>query len=308
MIDIRTGDVIEQLKLIDDKSVDTVVTSPPYWGLRDYGIDGQIGLEDDLYFFINKLVLVFKEVKRVLKDHGTLWINMGDTYAMSNVRGGNKDFTGFVGSHNHWDKSMRLGKRNIPNGLKPKDLCGTPFRLAFALQEDGWYLRQDIIWHKPNPMPESVKDRCTKAHEYIFLLSKNKKYYYDNEAIKEDSKYPQGATSPQSIGKKSLGRKGFDIVKGLKNMKGYHKRNKRSVWTVTTKPTKEAHFATYPKDLIEPCILAGSPVGGMVLDPFAGSGTTGIVAENNGRNSIMIELNPEYIEIMKKRIDKETNT
>ena len=190
---------------------------------------------------------------------------------------------------------------NKIEGLKSKDLVGIPWRVAFALQEDGWYLRQDIIWHKPNPMPESVKDRCTKAHEYIFLLSKSPKYYFDNEAIKDDAKYPQGPNSPQSI-KKGKGMYGMDTRGGLSNVGALAKKNKRSVWTVTTKPFKGAHFATFPIDLIEPCVLAGCPENGTVLDPFGGSGTTGIVASNHNRKAVLIELNAEYIEIAKQRI------
>ena len=188
--------------------------------------------------------------------------------------------------------------------IKQKYLIGIPWRVAFALQQDGWYLRQDIIWHKPNPMPESVKDRCTKAHEYIFLLSKSPKYYFDNEAIKEDAKFPDGPNSPQNI-KKGKGGYGMDTRGGLSKIGALPKKNKRSVWTVTTKPFKGAHFATFPKDLIESCVLAGCPEGGTVLDPFGGSGTTGIVANSHNRNAILVELNPDYVDIMQARFTKE---
>jgi DNA modification methylase len=277
MISIYQGDCVEVMRKFSPTHYDMCVTSPPYWGLRDYGVDGQIGLEDDIYIFVEKIVEVMREVKRVLRDDGTLWLNMGDSYAMSSMRGGTKDFkwepkAGHKGirAPRAWEASGRdnfgyKGKSRIPAGLKAKDLMGLPWRVAFALQADGWYLRQDIIWHKPNPMPESVKDRCTKAHEYIFLFSK----------LREEAKTGDGG------------------------------RNKRSVWRVTTKPVKEAHFATYPPDLIEPCILAGSREGGAVLDPFGGSGTTGRVAEKFGRDSTLIELNPEYIEIAQKLIKRD---
>tara|TARA_R100000329_G_scaffold151315_1_gene146951 strand:- start:1212 stop:2138 length:927 start_codon:yes stop_codon:yes gene_type:complete len=302
MIQILQGDALTKLKELDDGFINTCVTSPPYWGLRDYGQEDQLGLEETAEEFIDNMVAVFSEVKRCLRDDGTLWLNMGDSYAMSYIRGGNKEFTGDIGSHKHWGKegSIKLGKRNLPFNLKQKNLIGMPWRLALALQADGWYLRQDIIWHKPNPMPESVRDRCTKAHEYIFLLSKKPKYYYDHEAIKEDAKYPQGPNSPQSI-KKGKGMYGMDTRGGLSKIGALAKKNKRSVWTVTTKPFKGAHFATFPQDLIEPCILAGCPEDGLVLDPFAGSGTTGLVANNHKRNAVLIELNPDYIKIIKER-------
>jgi len=311
-IEILQGDCIESLKKLEDQSINTCITSPPYWGLRNYNDEAkQLGMEDTPKEFTENLVKVFREIKRVLRDDGTAWLNLGDSYAMSSIRGGNKKFSGNVGSHNHYDKSIKKGKRNIPKGIKPKDLIGIPWRVAFALQADGWYLRQDIIWHKPNPMPESVRDRCTKSHEYIFLLSKKAKYYYNHEAIKEDSVFTNSkgevgkANSTKSIGKSVSGKDGFEIRNGLKNMGIYPKRNKRSVWTITTKPFKGAHFATFPKDLIEPCVLAGCPEGGTVLDPFGGSGTTGIVAVSHNRNAILLELNAEYIELAKARINKE---
>jgi DNA modification methylase len=419
-IKILKGDCLETLKSLDEQSINTCVTSPPYWGLRDYGTgewvggnadclhksakknadktggftgkrirkiggsennkylkhkkncsdcgatrkDNQLGMEDTPEEFVENLVNVFKEVKRVLRDDGTVWLNLGDSYART---GGDSSKKG-----RHWDD-----RENNPNtghnryakdiGLKQKDLVGIPWRVAFALQADGWYLRQDIIWHKPNPMPESVRDRCTKSHEYIFLLSKNPKYYYDNEAIKEDAK---------SAGKKSDGFKGrqggaeYHATGGGigSEEKIYNKKNKRSVWTITTKPYKAAHFATFPTELIEPCVLAGCPEeicvdcgkpykrvmqkpkqleiernkrsglddrkvggvldkynrenppidlglqkqcdcetnetkGGTVLDPFGGSGTTGLVASKHNRNAVLCELNEGYIDIAEKRLN-----
>ena len=296
-IQILQGDCTETLQKLDDKSINTCITSPPYWGLRDYGESDQLGLEDTPDEFVNNLVKVFREVKRVLRDDGTVWLNLGDSYSS----GGRTTTTN---QSLRGDKDYGVTRPKPSKGIKPKDLIGIPWRVALALQQDGWYLRQDIIWHKPNPMPESVKDRCTKAHEYIFLLSKNQKYYFDNEAIKEDAKYPQGPNSPQNI-KKGVGKKGMDTRGGLSKIGALPKKNKRSVWTVTTKPFKGAHFATFPMDLIEPCVLAGCPKGGTVLDPFGGSGTTGIVATNHNRNAILCELNQEYIEIAKDRINQQ---
>jgi site-specific DNA-methyltransferase (adenine-specific) len=254
-----------------DASVHCCVTSPPYFGLRDYGVDGQIGLEQTPDDFVAEMVAVFREVRRVLRDDGTLWLNLGDSYGAS------------------------------------KQLVGIPWRVALALQADGWYLRQDIIWHKPNPMPESVRDRCTKAHEYIFLLAKSERYYFDSEAMREESADPQGSAARYKSafgGKKNETLLATDQVHtrpiGMREFDG--KRNRRSVWTVTTKPFRGAHFAVYPPDLIEPCILAGCPIGGTVLDPFGGSGTTGMVAAMHGRNAVLCELNPEYAEIARQRI------
>lgn len=333
-IEILQGDCVESLNKLEDQSINTCITSPPYWGLRNYNDEEkQLGMEDTPKEFTENLVKVFREVKKVLRDDGTVWLNLGDSYG------------------------------------KNKQLTGIPWRVAFALQQDGWYLRQDIIWHKPNPMPESVTNRCTKAHEYIFLLSKKPKYYYDHEAIKEDAKYPQGPNSPQSI-KKGKGEFGMDTRGGLSKIGALAKKNKRSVWTVTTKPFKGAHFATFPKDLIEPCVLAGCPEkmccecgtpykrqmqktgefqrrwsktiataegsphegqssmqniyedlglqkqcdcqtnetkAGTVLDPFGGSGTTGIVAAQHNRNAVLLELNQEYIDLAKERINKEVD-
>ena len=317
MVDIKIGDCRDVLKTLPDKSVDCCVTSPPYWGLRDYQTgtweggdsnclhmrttkiskntatghkamaqqgnvvsdaiyktkcpkcgavrkDKQIGLEETPEEYTKNIVNVFREVKRVLKDDGTLWLNLGDTYSS----GGRATTTNQT---LRGDKDYGVTRPASSKGIKPKDLIGIPWRVAFALQADGWYLRQDIIWHKPNPMPESVQDRCTKAHEYIFLLSKSKNYYYDNDAIKEKSLMPET-------------------------------KNKRSVWTVPVKGYKEAHFAVFPTELIEPCILAGCPKNGTVLDPFGGSGTTALVADRLGRKSTIIELNKDYISIADNRL------
>lgn len=295
---ILQGEVVEKLAEIPDESVHTCVTSPPYWGLRDYGHPGQLGLEDTPEEYVEKMVEVFREVRRILRDDGTLWLNLGDCY----TSGGRK--TRATDSKN---KAREMNVRPImPNGLKPKDLVGIPWRVAFALQADGWYLRSDIIWNKPNAMPESVRDRPTKAHEYIFLLSKSPKYYYDADAIREphihQDKIGKNKTSrgKQGWALSHLGSPQQDSSGGVGfNPKG---RNKRTVWNVSTRPFKGAHFAVFPPDLIKPCILAGAPEGGVVLDPFFGSGTTGLVAQENGRDWIGIELNPEYIKIARERL------
>lgn len=255
------GDTREQMRRLPAESVQTCVTSPPYFGLRDYGIEGQIGLETTPDAFVSSMVEVFREVRRVLRDDGTLWLNLGDSYA---------------------------GR---------KQLIGIPWRVAFALQADGWYLRQDIIWHKPNPMPESVRDRCTKAHEYIFLLTKSERYYFDAAAIKE----------PEVCGRKRGPALHPDAVStngnaGLARRESDGMRNRRSVWTVTTKPFKGAHFATFPPDLIEPCILAGSRPSDVVLDPFGGAGTTALAAKRHGRASVYIDLNPDYMKLAQERV------
>lgn len=322
--EIYCGDCLDVLRLLPDESVQTCITSPPYWGLRDYGVDGQIGLEKTPEEYVEKMAQIFREVRRVLKSDGTLWLNLGDTYY--NYRG-NNDFSIKQTIANHDGHAMHSpsGKRNYKNpNLKGKDLVGIPWRVAFALQADGWWLRQDIIWHKPNPMPESVTDRCTKAHEYIFMLSKKAKYYYDADAIKEDAIYC-GITGMDKTGYKDAqkyngkhrktdkqrghGRRhaGFnDRWDGMtKAEQCSSKRNKRSVWTVTTKPYKEAHFATFPPDLIKPCVLVGCPEGGVVLDPFIGSGTTAMVAKELNRRFIGIDLNKEYLELCKPRLAQE---
>lgn len=306
---IYQGHCLEVLKTLPGESVNTVVTSPPYWGLRDYGVDGQIGLENSVEEYVLALVDVFREIKRILKDDGTVWLNLGDAYAGSGKGAwAEKDKQKHVYVPD--TKSHSTNINNVPTGLKPKDLIGLPWRVAFALQADGWYLRQDIIWDKPNCMPESVKDRPTKCHEYVFLLAKNKDYYYDYKSILEpiaistskdkrtlESRFTNKRPERNFIGQNS---KGGGMLEPLE----IGKRNKRSVWTVTTKPLKEAHFAVYPEELIEPCILAGCPLDGVVLDPFFGSGTTGLVALKHGRNFIGIELNREYIKIAEKRLSK----
>ena len=291
---ILHGDSVEMLKTIPDGTVDCCVTSPPYYGLRDYGKEGQIGLEESPGEYIEKLVRVFREVKRVLRDDGTLWLNIGDSYS-----GSGKGPSGKISRD--CQNMYKIGKGgNIPKGTKPKDLIGIPWMLAFALRDDGWYLRQDIIWHKPNPMPESVRDRCTKSHEYIFLFSKKPKYYFDSDAIRENAK-PDNSVRDRDHTKLN-NTPGRTRMGGLKT-NHYTKRNKRDVWKVATRPYKEAHFATFPEQLIEPCILAGSRPDGIVLDPFFGSGTTGVVAEKYGRRYIGVELNEEYIELAKKRLN-----
>ena len=303
---IYNMDCLEGLKQLPDNSINCCVTSPPYWGLRDYGVEGQLGLESTPEEYVSKMVEIFREVRRVLRKDGTLWLNLGDTYNGTKI--GNTET-----KKNPRVVSDSFIKKSAPN-VKVKDLIGIPWMVAFALRADGWYLRQDIIWHKPNPMPESVKDRCTKAHEYIFLLSKSRKYYYDHEAIKEPAaydgrkdtlmkgslKYEKGVVPGQV--EHSMAAKGHERWK--KNERGEYVKNKRSVWTIPTKPFKGTHFAVFPEDLIEPCILAGCPEGGIVLDPFMGSGTTAVVALKHNRNYIGIELNPEYIKIAEKRVSE----
>lgn len=348
---VLVGDNRQTIKQIADKSIQTVVTSPPYFGLRDYGTgtwiggddncshrrdtkrsdktitghknfdsmlgvgdaiykeeclrcgakreDLQIGLETTPEAFIEELCKVFDEVWRVLKDDGTLWVNLGDSYA-----GSGKGPAGNIGKDSDAGQARHLeGKHSaiVPDGLKPKDLIGIPWRFAFAMQERGWYLRQDIIWHKPNPMPESVTDRCTKSHEYIFLLTKNPRYYFDHESIKMPVKQDWG-TRDRTNGKYHNEGTGLQPHSGLE--KSYEMANKRSVWSITTSRYKDAHFATYPPELVEPCILAGSKEGDIVLDPFSGSGTTGDVALTKGRHYIGLELNPDYAELSRKRLEE----
>ena len=303
---IHCGDTKELLKTLPDESINCCVTSPPYWGLRDYGRDGQVGLEETPEEFIQNMVEIFREVKRALRKDGTLWLNLGDTYAA------NRGYQ--VPDSKHTDVGNKTGMKAFNLGLKPKDLIGIPWRVALALQADGWYLRQDIIWHKPNPMPESVTDRCTKSHEYIFLMSKSERYFYDHEAIKEpfaDDRMGNPGPSKQIYANDPITGKGIRGQGGPSiklQEEGWNKdgetsgRNKRSVWTVTTKPFKKAHFATFPPKLIEPCILAGCPKGGVVLDPFLGAGTTAFVSAENNRNYIGFELNSDYVEISETRI------
>ena len=273
------------------------VTSPPYYGLRDYGgEENQIGQEGSPEEFIDQLVEVFKKVRDVMVDDGTLWVNMGDTYYNYRSDGNYPKQT--VSKTNQDLPNFSPARGNKLKGLKSKDLIGVPWLLAFALRKDGWYLRQDIIWHKPNPMPESVKDRCTKSHEYIFLLSKSKNYYYDNEAIKEPAK--DWGTRDRTNGKYHNKGTGLQPHTGLS--KSYPTKNKRSVWTVTSKPYKEAHFATYPPDLIEPCIKAGSKKGDIILDPFMGSGTTAMVSKQLDRHFIGCELHDSYKTLINGRL------
>lgn len=346
---ILEGNCLETLKTIPDESVDCCITSPPYYGLRDYGTgewvggdpncphrrmskfsektttghkqeelignvgdaiyksvcplcgaireDKQVGLEETPDEYIDKLVSVFREIKRILKPEGTLWVNIGDSY------NGNK--TGNTEVNKHKGVVTNSFKKKIWDGAKQKDLIGIPWMLAFALRNDGWYLRQDIIWHKPNPMPESVKDRCTKSHEYIFLLSKSPKYYFDYEAIQEDSVCkddPRAGAGHIDYGGKrvtdnnSMGQQSFVSISD--------KRNKRDVWSVVPSHYKEAHFATFPEELVEPMILAGCPINGIVIDPFMGSGTTAAVARLNKRHYIGCELNKEYIDMAHKRLEE----
>ena len=355
---ILTGDCLEILPTLDAESVQCCVTSPPYYGLRDYGtatweggdsgcdhnmpplggsgelslvssdanrekkkayrtqqyhsvcgkcgatrIDSQIGLEPTPEAYVEKLVAVFREVRRVLRDDGTVWLNLGDSYAGSGEGGG-----GNRKGNEHGQHDTMKGKRPSLNGLKPKDLIGIPWRVAFALQADGWYLRQDIIWSKPNPMPESVTDRCTKAHEYIFLLTKSSRYYYDCDAVREQTgsemswEEYQKKTAPGATWESG----GITRYAGANKHDGGQShpngRNKRSVWTITTKPFKEAHFATFPPEIPEICIKAGSKPGNTILDPFSGAGTTGMVAEKLGRKYVGIELNPSYVSMSEDRI------
>ena len=363
-IKVLNGNCLDVLSKLPEQSVNTCITSPPYYGLRDYGTaewkggddgcdhqvgrfehkasdkqksntasaghqardvcpkcgairkDKQLGLEETPEEYVENMVAVFREVKRVLRDDGTVWLNLGDSYSSNHTTGTKDSDTGW--KHGKLSKGYhaRAGGSGI-GFLKTKDLIGIPWRVAFALQADGWYLRQDIIWHKPNPMPESVKDRCTKAHEYIFLLTKNKKYYYDNDAIREPHTWEESKPRPSGMERNAQkyrskvnyggGGSGFAGHSGSLKADGTSLnhpdgRNKRSVWTVTTKPFKDAHFATFPPELIKPCILAGCPEDGTVLDPFGGAGTTGVVANRYGRNAILIELNDEYAEMSRNRI------
>jgi DNA modification methylase len=281
-----------------DACVDCVVTSPPYFGLRDYGVGNQIGLERTPVEYVATLVDVFREVRRVLKPEGVCWLNLGDSYAVSRS---------YQVTPTKW-KALDFGKSNattVPVGMKSKDLMGIPWRVAFALQADGWYLRSDIIWHKPNPMPESVTDRPTKAHEYLFLLTKSERYYYDADAIAESCESSierrQGFTSRRAVGGMNIAASGNESKPYTEQDWRSDTRNRRSVWTIPTMPYAGAHFATMPEKLVEPCILAGCPMGGRVLDPFSGSGTVLAVAERLGRRGVGVDLNPAYHELAKVR-------
>lgn len=298
MTTVINGDCRKILSMMDDGDVDCCVTSPPYFGLRDYGVDGQLGLEATPEAYVAEMVAVFREVRRVLRDDGTLWLNLGDSYANDGKWGGSTGGKHAAGLHG----DTGIGRRKTHTGMKPKDLIGIPWRVAFALQADGWYLRQDIIWHKPNPMPESVKDRCTKSHEYLFLLSKSERYYFDAEAIKEPA-IQAGRVRSDKMG----GNEGDDVHHSPGGtFEGADTRNKRDVWTIATKPYRGAHFATFPPELVRPCILAGCRKGGTVLDPFGGSGTVGQVAKEEERDAFLIELNPDYIPLINDRTKEST--
>jgi len=307
---VLLGDALEQLRTIEAESVYTCVTSPPYYNLRDYGVAGQIGAEETPEEYVEKLVKVFREVWRVLRTDGTLWLNIGDSYATKTGR-----FAPGLSSKNVCGKPSR----STPEGYKHKDLIGIPWMLAFALRADGWYLRQDIIWQKPNAVPESVTDRCTKSHEYIFLLAKSDRYYFNHTAIKEPRNSckndavagSRGAFGPRQTRLRGSGnlQKKYRPTPGEGHLGGNipysgesEFRSKRDVWTVATRGCKGNHFAVFPEQLIEPCILAGCPEGGTVLDPFTGSGTTGAVAKRLRRNFIGVELNPEYRAMAQERI------
>jgi DNA modification methylase len=297
---LHHGDCLEVLKTLSDNSIDTCITSPPYFGLRSYGGVSKLGEEDTPEEYVKNIVNIFQQVSRVLKDTGTVWLNVGDSYVGADSRG-NSLYAGKQATNNGSHCLKGRIARTYKN-LSNKNLLGIPWRVAFALQSDGWILRQDIIWHKPNPMPESVKDRCTKSHEYIFLLSKNKKYYFDSDAIRTpfNEKYREGKTKERATTPLTKIRNDRATSGGFSRTKTGA--NKRSVWTVTTKPFRGAHFATYPEDLILPCVLAGAPVNGVVLDPFMGSGTTGVVALKNNRQFIGIEQNLEYLKIAECRL------
>lgn len=267
-VQIISGDVREKLRDIPDNTFHACITSPPYWGMRDYGHENQIGAEDSLPEYVNNLVSCFRDVRRVMRNDGTFWLNIGNTYTSGGRAWRDKDAK---------NKGRAMSYRpDTPEGLKPKDLIGVAWMVAMALQLDGWYLRSDIIWHKPNCQPESVKDRVTVSHEYLFMFSKSENYYFDQEAIKEST------------------------------ADGRAKKNKRTVWSINTEPCKEAHFAVFPRALVRPCILAGSPKDGLVLDPFFGSGTVGVVSIETGRKCVGVEAKPEYIKIAKNRINAAT--
>ena len=322
-VTVQVGDCREVLKGLASESVHCIVTSPPYFGLRDYGMGSQIGLEDTPEAFVEQLVSVFREARRALRDDGTLWLNLGDSY---NASPGQRKATDKAGEKQGTNiGAVGIGSRSV-EALKPKDLIGIPWRVAFALQADGWYLRQDIIWHKPNPMPESVTDRCTKAHEFVFLLSKSPRYFFDAAAISErvaeagvDDASKVGKVelvhdeqdTPTGSGSRTKNRRdrggaagGVDLgmYSGRAGDRTDGRRNKRSVWSIATKPYSEAHFATMAPELARTCILAGCPVGGTVLDPFGGAGTTGLVADRMNRNAVLIELNPEYATLARNRV------
>lgn len=323
---IMHGDCLDVLKRLPDATVHCIVTSPPYFGLRDYGAEGQLGLEPTPDEYVAALVAVLHEARRVLRNDGSLWLNLGDSYAGSGPSGASYQSEttkrrAEMKQEGNFRISKRLGERGLtyrdkkpvpPAGLKPKDLIGIPWRVAFALQADGWWLRSDIIWHKPNCMPESVRDRPTKSHEYVFLLTKSERYYYDADAVREPHTDIVSIARHKDVGR---GRQGYARASGMHGRPqrdsssglGGHPagRNRRDVWSVATAPYKGAHFAVMPPALVEPCVLAGCPVGGVVLDPFMGSGTVGVVARRHGRRYLGIELNADYIALAQERIDNE---
>jgi len=319
---IICGSALEILSDFPDESINCVITSPPYWGLRDNRMEGQLGLEDAPEKYVWRLVEIFQQVRRVLTKDGTVWLNLGDSYASNGIYMGpieRGDYKPKSASLSNWQKypSYKKAPRGGLYQIKAKDLIGIPWRVAFALQADGWYLRSDIVWAKPNPMPESVRDRCTKSHEYIFLLTKSKKYYYDNEAIKEPCVDKESLTGRKFRGKKAVFESGqFYPNKPKSNVRAfskiekgkvYLKKNKRDVWWVTVKSGKSGHFSGYPVDLIEPCVLAGCPENGTILDPFIGSGTTAIAALKHHRRYIGIDISPKYCKNAKERITKIEN-
>jgi DNA modification methylase len=319
-VQIIVGDALQQLKLLPDESVHCCVTSPPYWGMRDYDVAGQIGLENNPGAWLDALIEVFEEVRRVLRDDGVFWLNIGDCYA------NDRKFGGKTGGKQAYlpDSTLKIvGRERRTTGLKPKDLVGLPWRLAFALQDSGWWLRQEVIWHKLNPMPENVFDRPTRSHEQVFMLTKSQHYFYDWEAIKEPV---TGGAHARKPGPNSLSRrdrtpetrkiaavtpKSAEPGTGIKVNSSFHAatgdlvdfRNKRSVWSIASEPLRDGHYAAFPPALIEPCIKAGCPIGGTVLDPFGGAGTTALVADRLQRNAILIELNPTYAAMARRRID-----
>jgi DNA modification methylase len=304
---LYVGDTTSRLRRLKPESIQCVVTSPPYWGLRDYGVADQIGCESSPEEYVERLVAVFREVRRSLTSNGTTWLVLGDSYA-------NPDKGSYQHSRVKAEDSLQKGNlasdfygasnRNW-NGLAPKNLVGIPWRVAFALQADGWYLRSEIIWHKPNPMPESVRDRPTKAHEQVFLLTKSKRYYYDADAVREPAtNRPAGNKTHKGKTAYEQGDQRHRTKVGLVNTKPTAWRNRRSVWTVATQPFPEAHFAVFPERLVEPCVLAGSREGDLILDPFCGAGTVGVVAKRLSRHFIGIDLKPDYIEMARRRIAK----
>jgi DNA modification methylase len=305
---LYNADCLTWLKGLPDGLVHTCVTSPPYYGLRNYGVDGQVGLEPTPEEYCGRLVEIFREVRRVLRPDGTLWLNLGDSYNAAGRTGHGTRQGVKQGTNRASDTGTDKCRPNV-DGLKPKDLIGIPWMVAFALRADGWYLRQDIIWHKPNPMPESVKDRCTKAHEYIFLMSKSEKYFFDSDAMKEPVQSTKGnAKSFRGGGSYTGGNSFNNHAEKDRETNGNEPndtglRNRRSVWTIPPKPFSGAHFATFPPDLIEPCILAGCPEYGLVIDPFNGAGTTPLVAQRNNRMWLSADISTNYCDMTVARLE-----